>query len=315
VKFLVGLPGLALYAGDDPWRDVSTDDLREMAQAADRLGFDFINVSTHFAMHRDHLTNLGPRWVHSLSATGFLLGATKRIKTFCKLVVPNHNPVELAKALATLDWASGGRVIAVPMVGYMPWESEVVGVRYEERGAMMDEHLDAMVELWTAEEPEFAGRYVSFRDIVFDPKPVQEPFPLWFGARTLPALRRVARLGNGWVPSGVTYESVPRMLEYIRSRPAFEERPRPLEVHVPWVDRPFILHDMPADYVPPPPPKTPDEMLERIATIASLGGTSTSASLGEGRPKSVGEFVERLEWFAAEVMPAAREITPAAVAA
>jgi hypothetical protein len=193
------------------------------------------------------------------------------------------------------------------MVGYMPWESELVGVPFDERGAMMDEHIDAMIELWTADEPRFEGKYVSFKDIVFDPKPVQQPLPLWFGARTKPALRRIARVGDGWAPSGLLHEEIPGWLDYIRSQPSFQARPRPLEVFTGFSSRPFLVHETPADYVPPPPLTGKDEILERLGYLSSLGVTSTSPAVAGGA-RTVSEYLEQLQWFAEEIMPAARAI-------
>src|SRR6185295_18891753 len=74
---------------------------------------------------------------------------------------------------------------------------------FAERGAVTDEYLAAFRELWTKEEPRFDGRYVKFHDIVFAPKPVQKPHPpLWIGGESGPAMRRAARLGDGWYPIG-----------------------------------------------------------------------------------------------------------------
>jgi alkanesulfonate monooxygenase SsuD/methylene tetrahydromethanopterin reductase-like flavin-dependent oxidoreductase (luciferase family) len=301
---------MLLYGGAEPWmRDVTTEQLVAMAQRADELGFDLVDVSTHFVMHKDLVGNMGPRWPHSPSMTGFLLGATERIKVLCKLIVPNHNAVELAKTLATLDWASGGRLIAAPMVGYMDWEFEILNVPFEQRGPMMDEYLAAMVELWTANEPEFEGQFVSFRDIVFDPKPVQRPLPLWFGARTRLAARRIARWGHGWVssPSMTVHARIPSWLEDIRSQPAFAESPRPLEVYAPLlqVDRDPYTHEVRSAEQPL---EGKDEILERIALISGYGVTTVIASVGRGATASFEAFLDGLQWYAEEIIPEARDL-------
>ena len=86
----------------------------------------------------------------------------------------------------------------------MSEEFEALGVPpFAERGAVTDEYLDAFRELWTKDDPRFEGRYVKFANIRFEPKPVQKPYPpIWVGGESGPALRRTARIGDGWYPIG-----------------------------------------------------------------------------------------------------------------
>jgi probable F420-dependent oxidoreductase len=109
-----------------------------------------------------------------------------------------------AKILATIDLLSNGRLTVGVGAGWMKEEFEALGTApFAERGAVTDEYMAAFVELWTKEQPRFEGRHVRFADIVMAPKPVQKPHPpLWIGGESGPALRRVARLGDGWYPLG-----------------------------------------------------------------------------------------------------------------
>ena len=87
-----------------------------------------------------------------------------------------------AKALATLDWLSSGRITVTFGVGWLEKEFEILGVPFHERGRMGDEYLAAIIELWTKDAPEFEGEYVSFQNVAFEPKPVQKPhLPIWMG--------------------------------------------------------------------------------------------------------------------------------------
>jgi len=116
-----------------------------------------------------------------------------------------HRPaVLLAKMLATIDVLSKGRLIFGIGAGWMREEFEALGAPpFPERGAVTDEYLNACRELWTKDDPRFAGRYVKFANILFEPKPVQKPYPpIWVGGESGPALRRTARLGDGWYPIG-----------------------------------------------------------------------------------------------------------------
>ena len=123
------------------------------------------------------------------------------------LVLPYHNPVELAKYAATLDQMSGGRVTLGVGVGAMTEEFEALGIAMRQRGSLTHESIAIMKELWTNPNPSYQGRRWSFSDLRFSPKPLQKPhIPLWIGGSSPGALRRAARLGDGWHPSGMSAE-------------------------------------------------------------------------------------------------------------
>jgi probable F420-dependent oxidoreductase len=141
-----------------------------------------------------------------LSVLNFLAGCTERIRLGTHvLIVPYRPPVFAAKILATLDALSGGRLIVGAGVGWMSEEFEALGLStYAQRGAVTDEYLQLFKELWTKNDPEFHGTFVEVSDIGFHPKPVQRPYPpIWIGGHSIPALRRVALLGDGWMPIGL----------------------------------------------------------------------------------------------------------------
>ena len=120
------------------------------------------------------------------------------------MVVPHRPPVFTAKALATIDLLSQGRVVVGAGAGWMDEEFQAVGAPpFAERGKVTDEYLRAFKTLWTQDDPRFEGRYARFADISFLPKPVQKPHPpLWIGGESPAALRRVVALGDAWYPIG-----------------------------------------------------------------------------------------------------------------
>ena len=122
------------------------------------------------------------------------------------LVLPYHNPVELAKYAATLDQMSGGRVILGVGAGAMTEEFEALGIPMRERGSLTNESITIMKELWTNHSPEYHSRRWDFADLRFSPKPVQHHIPLWIGGSSSGALRRTARVGDGWHPTGLSPE-------------------------------------------------------------------------------------------------------------
>jgi probable F420-dependent oxidoreductase len=106
----------------------------------------------------------------------------------------------LAKELASLDQLSEGRLILGAGVGGTEAEFQALGVSFAERGRRTDEALRVMQTLWTQDGPQYSGPYCTFADIVFQPKPAQQPLPVWIGGQSGAALRRAAQFATGWHP-------------------------------------------------------------------------------------------------------------------
>src|SRR6185295_1048827 len=133
----------------------------------------------------------------------YLAARTSTLRFLTSVMVVPHRPAVLtAKVIATIDQLSGGRITIGTGAGWMHEEIEAVGAPpFAERGKVTDEYLKAFKELWTKENPSFDGKYVKFRDIKFEPKPVQKPHPpLLIGGESGPAMRRAASIGDGWYP-------------------------------------------------------------------------------------------------------------------
>ena len=196
------MPGLMRYPpshfppGTDRWEARMTcADFQRVARTADDLGFDALTVSEHLALPVDLEPNMGAWWPHTFTAMAFLAGATTQIKVNASVIVlPYHHPVAFAKAISTLDVMSSGRVMLTFGVGMAPAEFAALGVPFDRRGKVTDEYVAAMTTLWRDERPEFHGQWVEFTDVVFEPKPLQQPHPpLWFGGRSLASLDRARR--------------------------------------------------------------------------------------------------------------------------
>src|SRR5438552_8429748 len=130
----------------------------------------------------------------------FLAAHTRTIRLGTGIIIlPQRNPVLLAKELASLDVLSRGRLVFGIGVGYLKPEFDALGIPFEEKGARSEEYLAAMLALWTMEKPAFPARLVSFAGIQAMPRPVQRPHPeIVFGGHTPAAFRRAARLAQGW---------------------------------------------------------------------------------------------------------------------
>ncbi|WP_040496318.1 LLM class F420-dependent oxidoreductase [Ilumatobacter nonamiensis] len=140
---------------------------------------------------------------------------TLRLGT-CILIVPQRNPLILAKELATLDRISNGRVELGLGVGWMREEFEALGVPWERRGARNDEYIAAMRALWAGPHAEFHGEFVDFEPVTCSPRPVQERIPVLVGGDSDVAIRRAARLADGYFPGEGDSERLAGLIERLR---------------------------------------------------------------------------------------------------
>jgi probable F420-dependent oxidoreductase len=190
-----------------------------LAERAEELGFD--SVWTH-----DHVFNVGHvfdriggrPYYEPLTLLSFVAARTRRVRLGTSvLVLPYHNPIRLAKTAATLDVLSGGRLILGVGVGAIESEMEAMGTPFKERAAFTDEAIGVMRTLWSEEDPRFDGKYSRFAGMKFSPKPVQKPsVPILIGGVSRAAIRRAARLGDGWQPLGLAPDALGQGIAALR---------------------------------------------------------------------------------------------------
>ncbi len=161
---------------------------------------------------------------------GFLAGKTDRIGLGTGIIIlPQRNPVELAKELASVDVASNGRLLFGLGAGYLEPEFRALGASFETRGARTDEFIDVIRALWTQEKPAFEGATVQFSGIDAHPRPVQRPHPpIVVGGHSTPALRRAVQRGNGWYGFFVDLERAKLHLTELATLEREEGRPAEL---------------------------------------------------------------------------------------
>lgn len=318
MKFLLPMPGLTRYppaafpVGREHWQaSMTAADFQRVATATEELGFDAIVVPEHLAVPTDLEPNLGGYYPHALTAMAFIAGATTRIKVNSMvLVLPYHHPVELAKAIATLDVMSGGRAMVTFGVGMAPIEFAAMGIPFEARGRVTDEYVQALKVLWDRPLPEFAGEFVQFCDVVCEPKPLQRPHPpLWFGGRSLQSLRRAARHGDGWAPSGGQLgkgpwleepEQLPGMLEEVHEVRANAAGDQPFDVFLS-----VVQHRIGPGHTHQPPngvPESAEQIVDRVGRLGEFGVTWTSVSRPGDDERSLEAYLENLQWVAEEVI-------------
>jgi len=192
-------------------RDLATPEIiRHTAVRAEQLGYDSVFVSDHVVVPNAYIERFGAGIYDPLITLSVLAGATSRVLLGTTvLIVPYRNPVVTAKMVASLDALSGGRVVLGIGAGWVPEESAALGVPFAERGAMTDEYLAAMRELWTSPAPSFSGKYTQFSELRCEPKPIQKPHPpIWVGGHSPAALRRAAVIGSAWHPINRPVEEI-----------------------------------------------------------------------------------------------------------
>ncbi|PYM93000.1 MAG: LLM class F420-dependent oxidoreductase [Candidatus Rokuibacteriota bacterium] len=190
-----------------------------LASRAETLGFDSVWVHDHVFNVGHVFDRIGGKpYYEPLTVLGYVAARTERVRLGTSvLVLPYHNPIRLAKTAATLDVLSGGRLIMGVGVGLIEKETLAMGAPFSERGAFTDEAIAVMRTLWSEEEPKFDGKYSRFSGMKFSPKPLQKPFiPVIIGGVSRAAIRRAARLGDGWHPLGLSPEALEQAMAMLR---------------------------------------------------------------------------------------------------
>jgi probable F420-dependent oxidoreductase len=180
-------------------KDSSPDGIRRVTELAEELAFDSVWATEHIIVGPDAVDPYG-RVYDPFVTLGWLAGRTARIALGTSIVlVPLHNPVHLAKQVATLQEVSGGRFTLGVGMGWYRDEFEFMGMQFEGRGRRADEAIRLMRALWSGER-DFDGRYWSFHDATFEPRPSPPP-EIWVGGASDRAVRRAVELGDAWHPS------------------------------------------------------------------------------------------------------------------
>ena len=196
------------------------------------------------------------------------------------IILPQRNPLVLAKELASVDVVSKGRLIFGLGAGYLEPEFRALGAPFEERGAVTDEAIEAIKALWTMEKPAYKGRFFSFEGIDSQPRPVQKPHPpIVVGGMSRSAARRAARYGNGWYGFLTDIEATARGIEWIHGYIANGVRPTELgEVEISVTPPMRLTREVVDRYeeigvhrlIPVTNATTLDEVLQFVDGIASL---------------------------------------------
>jgi probable F420-dependent oxidoreductase len=228
-----GIFGLHRGSSADP------EVLTRRAVRAEELGFESLWVGDHIALPSGEDSGNMPRQarLEALVALTFMAAVTTRVRLGVGVIVlPQRQPVLLAKQLACLDVLSGGRLTIGIGVGYMEAELRALGASLADRGARTDEYLAAMRALWSGEPASFSGRFVEFHNVVQRPLPVQQPHPpIIFGGQSPAALRRTVLSGDGWHGFDLDLDATAKAIVDLQDASVRHARPHergPLEISI-----------------------------------------------------------------------------------
>jgi probable F420-dependent oxidoreductase len=250
-----------------------------VARAAEASGFESVWTGEHVVLPDPQASPspLPPQTPMLDPAVALTVAATSttRLRLGTGIIIlPQRNPVVLAKQIASLDVLSGGRFVLGVGVGYLEPEFRAIGADFENRGAVTDEFVEAMQHLWYDEHPEYHGRYAAFSGVDAYPRPVQQPIPIVVGGHTGRAYRRAVACAHGWYGFAMTPDDVARCVDGLRVAADAVARPDalgPLEITVtprgrltPEVVAAFV--DAGVDRLVPFPSPTPDGVTKTIET-------------------------------------------------
>ena len=294
----------------------SVDEVVDLVIRAERLGFFSVGLAEHLFTPVGPAPRREPALPSSCWPDNFALGAvlareTSRLRLLLSaMIVPYRHPVLAAQSVATLDWISAGRLDVTTGVGWLTAEFDALGISARDRGARTDEYLEAMIELWTAQYPHYAGQFVRFSGLAFGPRCVQRPHvPLLIGGNSERAFQRVVRWGAGWAPvlaeADVVRAGLARLaglLEQVgRTTSGLRTFTRigvlggngaiaRASAHVPGTLTAAVGAGGAGR----------ERAVETVGRYVEAGVTEMGLSLPW---RDAAEFGDRLEWFASEVMP------------
>ena len=301
-------------------RTATPEALETLVRRGEALGFHSVMIADHIVFP----VSIASRYPYTvdgafpgqgdaleqLALMAFIAGKTTTLRLVTSvMILPYRNPVTTAKTLATIDVLSRGRVTVGVGVGWLREEFEALAAPdFDRRGAVSDEYLRIFKTLWTRSPASFAGEFYRFEGVRCLPAPVQDPHPpIWIGGHSRAALRRVARLGDGWHPVGanpavpLTPPELAALLDDLRRLTEAEGRdPDQLTISfkAPVYDAGRAGLGAPGCERRPFSGRA-DEIATDIATYARLG---VSELIFDFRSEHLAESVERMERFATDVM-------------
>ncbi len=203
-------------------RTATFDGVRQVALLAEQLGYASLWTTDHVAVPSENIEPYGNIF-ESLTTLAMVATLTQRVRLGTSiLVLPQRDPVLAAKQIATIDRASGGRLIVGLGVGWNELEYRHLGFDFHTRGKRLDEDIAVLRALWSQQEVTYNGKWTHLENVMSMPLPAQAGGPpIWIGGNEEPSWRRAAKLGDGWQTTGASAEEMAHGIARINElRPA-----------------------------------------------------------------------------------------------
>jgi probable F420-dependent oxidoreductase len=308
MRFVLALPTDDMHKREEFG---TVEAVTEMARTAERLGYEGVYVTDHPIPPERFLKSGGHHALEPTVALAVAAAVTTRLRLMTNLfIIAYRNPFLAAKAIASLDSLSGGRVILGTGAGYLEPEFRALGADFDARNERLDESIDVMKQVWSGQAVDITGPGYAAHGHVALPTPAADPHPPnWIGANSKAALRRAVERGDGWIPMRApkgfarfvrsapleTLEDLRAKLDYARAHSEKVGREEPIDVMFePMIDqRPGDAEFDAAVYI------------DGLGALAELGVNYSGVGFsfpGSGGLESRKQFLELAERFASEVI-------------
>ncbi|MEX1007629.1 MAG: LLM class flavin-dependent oxidoreductase [Acidimicrobiia bacterium] len=270
-------------------REAGVEELARVARVADEHGYHYVGVCDHIALSEGYASRMSTFWQDCIGTLSWLAGITSHTNLLSHAyVLPYRHPLVAAKQFSTLDYLSGGRAIVGIGAGHVQPEFERLGVNFNRRGKLVDERLPLLID---ALEHEWVDGFGA------SPRPVQQPRPpVWVAGSSPAAIKRAARLADGWLPQGPSDAAMVAMLQDARAQHGRADQPMMIGHIVPWLYVGKPAWDVPEDSLT----GAPQELGEQILAGTAHGVNQIQVRF---RARDCDELCDQMAAFATGVAP------------
>lgn len=290
----------------DPWEDTATvEDLVTIAKKAEATGHSFIGVCDHVAVpDNEYAARMRTTWYDTVATLGFLAAHTSTVKLLSVVwIAAYRHPLQTASSFGTLDHLSGGRAILGVGAGHVEAEFDALGVPFHERGAILDETLEALQGVFDSKYVSFKGERYAYADVGVAPQPVNGSLTTWIGGNSKAAWRRVGKYGDGYIPMGNSLDQYGEIIATIREAAEANGRgTAPIDMgYMPgWVH----LTGTWADDLPPAAIVGTEAYAADLRAARAAGANTVHVKF---RGRTLSEYLEQYDAFVEEVVPLVNE--------
>ena len=268
-------------------------------QRADSTGFLYLGVCDHLAIPRPSDEQMGTEWYDTVATLGWIAALTENVRLLSHVYVLSYrHPLQTAKAFMTLDELSGGRVILGVGAGHLQREFELLGVDFEARGRTTEAAIEVIRAAFADEYPRVDGPWGPIADAGLAPRPRQDPIPIWVGGSSRVALRRAARLADGWIPQGTPREEMPAKIGVLLAERQALRSGDPIEICC--LTEPLYVGEPGWDVGERALAGHSEYLVERLNELGAMGVDHLQVRF---RTRGVSELLDQMEAFASSVAP------------